>query len=81
MSYKRGFDSEESKDPNLERLNKTFFDSKEKDNVKRLGTTRGSNLITNYGSEEKGSSLKDVYFKDSAERGSSTHRIFRVTRK
>jgi len=62
MAYRKGYDMEES---NMERLSKTFYESKDKDSPsKKLGTTRASNLISNFGSEERGgSSLKESYFK------------------
>ncbi len=61
MSYKKGFDME---DQNLDRLNKTLSDPREKETPsKKLNSTRASNLISNFGTEERGSSLKDAYFK------------------
>lgn len=51
-------------DQNLDRLNKTLSDPREKETPsKKLNSTRASNLISNFGTEERGSSLKDAYFK------------------
>jgi len=63
MSYRKGFDLE---DQNLERISKTIIDPKESKDTpsKRLSSTKASNLIQNFGSEEKGSSLKDAYFRE-----------------
>ena len=52
-------------DPNFDRLNRTAVDKERQNSPKRgSSTARGSNVITNFGTEDKGgSSLKDVYFR------------------
>lgn len=62
MSFRKGFDLE---DQNIERLTKTIADPKDGKETpsKRLSSTRGSNVIQNFGSEDRGSSLKDAYFR------------------
>lgn len=50
-----------------------------------MNSTRASNLISNYGSEERKSSLKDHYFREvTSERGErslNTSKQFRVQKK
>ena len=80
MAYKKG---ESFDDSSLERLNKTFNLEKEKNQEKspnKINTTRVTNIISNYGSDEKsGISLKDVYFRDiKTEKGDRQNKLFRV---
>lgn len=61
MAYRKGFEMD---DQNMERLSKSFYDSKEKESPSRkMNSTRGSNIISNFGTEERGSSLKEAYFR------------------
>ena len=50
-----------------------------------MNSTRASNLISNFGTEERRSSLKDQYFKEvnseRAERSLNTSKQFRVQKK
>lgn len=80
MAYRKGYEFE---DQSMDRMNKTFQDPKERtieSPIKRMNQTRASNLISNFGSEERSSSLKDAYFKEMhSERGE--RRTFRVLKK
>ncbi len=62
-SFKR---SGSNDDQPLERLSKTFYEGKDKEeSAKKPTTARTGNPISSYGSEERGSSgLKEVYFRE-----------------
>ena len=61
MAYKKGNSVD---DTNLDRLNKTFFDSREHSPPKK-SSTRATNFMSAYGAstERPATSLKDEYFK------------------
>jgi hypothetical protein len=50
---------------NTERMNKTFYEKESEGQKRGASTSRTNNLISNYGSEERGSlRLKEAYFRE-----------------
>ena len=68
INIKRGSTSFDDSAAGTERMNKTFYDGKERDSSPKnrgSSTARASNIVSNYGSEDKiGTSLKDMYFRE-----------------
>ena len=83
INYKRGGSAFDETVPNTERLNRTAYDKEFRENspknARGSSTARASNLVSNYGSEDKGgASLKDMYFRDSKTVAGERNKVFRV---
>ena len=83
INYKRSGSGFDETTPNTEKLNRTTYDKQFRENspknARGSSTARASNLVSNYGSEEKGGvSLKDMYFRDTKTGTGERNKVFRV---